>query len=649
LSSVVAGKPVKEADRMSSQSSSSLGEVSRKPVAAKEPEVVSQHIVEFVSDSGEGAQTAGQMFGTVSARMGNGVWTVEIIPAEIEPPHRSRAGASGNRIRIASYQVTNMGEAADVVVAFNEQVPYSRIDVGALREGTIIFLESAWSEAPEEEVRDAYREAVKDYRERGYVVVETPMESECKKITPDPRRGKNMWCLGLLCAIYGRDLEIVYQELEKKLGRKGEKVVQVNRELVQAGYDWATDYVPYRYEVPPGPETEKMVVMNGNQAAAMGIMAAGVEVVAMYPITPATSVSHYLAASFHKVGGFLHQAEDEISAIGFALGASYAGKTAATVTSGPGLALKTEFLGLAVMAELPLVLVVVQRGSPSTGLPTRVEQGDLLAAVHGEPGDAPKIVLAASTIEECFQFVVTARKLAEAFRGPVIVLTDANLATGQTLFPLPEAHDDWLAPPIDQSDWGDGVRPYEWDSTTGVSQRPVPGQRGGEYVLTGLAHDEWSHVAYESAVNQRAMKMRSHKLVTLQKSLRPPKVYGDPEGDLLVVSWGSTRGAIEEAVDGLREQGVKVSSVTLRFLSPLEPGLTEIFNRFKNVMTVELNYSDDHDDPVVPSEHRRRSQLARLLRQVTLIDVDCWSRVPGVPLSPSQVEAAVREKLSRMG
>ena len=162
---------------MSSQSSSSLGEVSRKPVAAKEPEVVSQHIVEFVSDSGEGAQTAGQMFGTVSARMGNGVWTVEIIPAEIEPPHRSRAGASGNRIRIANHPVTNMGEAADVVVAFNEQVPYSRIDVGALREGTIIFLESAWSEAPEEEVRQAYDVAVKDYRERGYIVVETPRAS----------------------------------------------------------------------------------------------------------------------------------------------------------------------------------------------------------------------------------------------------------------------------------------------------------------------------------------------------------------------------------------------------------------------------------------------------------------------------------------
>jgi len=610
--------------------------------------VVDQHIVEFVSDSGEGAQTAGQMFGTVSARMGNGVWTVEIIPAEIEPPHRSRAGASGNRIRIASRPVTNMGEAADVVVAFNEQVLYSRIDVGALRPGTVIFLESAWGESPDEAVRGAYAEAVADFHQRGYVVIETPIEKECKKILDDPRRGKNMWCLGLLSAIYNRDLEVVDEELRKKLRRKGEEVVEANRRLVRAGHDWALQNVSERYEVAATPRAESMVVMNGNQAVALGIMAAGIEVVAMYPITPATSVSHYLAGSFHKVGGFLHQAEDEISAIGFALGASYAGKTAATVTSGPGLALKTEFLGLAVMAELPLVVVIVQRGSPSTGLPTRVEQGDLLAAVHGEPGDAPKIVMAASTIEECFHFVVTARKLAETFRGPVILLTDANLATGQTLFHMPEPSQEWLSPPVDTSEWDRAVPPYDWDPLTGLSARPVVGQRGGEYVLTGLAHDERSHVAYESAVNQRAMRMRSRKLITLQKSLRPPEIHGDDTGDLLVVGWGSTRGAIEEAVDRLRAQGHRVSSVNLRFLSPLEPGLREIFERFTRVMTIEINYSDDLDDPDVPAMFRRRSQLARLLRSHTLVDVDCWSRVPGVPLSPGQIEEVLRERLGRI-
>jgi 2-oxoglutarate ferredoxin oxidoreductase subunit alpha len=245
--------------------------------------------------------------------------------------------------------------------------------------------------------------------------------------------------------------------------------------------------------------------------------------------------------------------------------------------------------------------------------------------------------------------MITARKLAETFRGPVIVLTDANLATGQTLFRLPEVKPEWLSPPIEQADWADGVRPYDWDNDTGLSQRPVPGQRGGEYVLTGLAHDESSRVAYESSINQRAMRMRSRKLITLQKSLRPPQLFGAAEGDLLVVGWGSTRGAIEEAVERLREDGQAVSSVTLRFLSPLEPGLREIFSRFRKVMTIEINYSDDVDDPQVSPSQRRRAQLSRLLRAHTLVDVDCWSKVPGVPLAPDQIEKVLRGQLAAVG
>jgi len=619
------------------------------PEASPQPEPrverVPEHIVEIVSDSGEGAQTAGQMFGTVSARMGNGVWTVEIIPAEIEPPFRSRAGASGNRIRIASGEATNMGDEADVVVALNEQVLYSRIDVGALRRGTIIFLESKWGESEDETIRRQYAEALADFAERGYQVHEVPMERECLKIVRDPRRGKNMWVLGLLCAVYGRNVEFVDEELRKKFARKGEQVIESNRKLVRAGYEWAQRNVPFRFEVPAQPAPEPRVVMNGNQAVALGIMASGIEVVSMYPITPATSVSHYLAASFHKAGGFLHQAEDEISAVGFAIGASYAGKVAATVTSGPGFALKSEFIGLAVMAEVPLVVVLVQRGGPSTGLPTRVEQGELLTSLFGSPGDAPEIVIAPSSIEECFQFVITARTLAEKFRSPVIVLTDANLATGQQPFRRPQVREEWLAAPLDTSPWDEGVAPYDWDPETGLSRRPIPGQRGGEYVLTGLAHDRHSHVAYESAINQEAMAMRSRKLAALQRTLKPPEVYGDPEGDLLVVGWGSTRGAIEEAVDRVRKDGGRVSSLTLRFLSPLEPGLAEIFRRFKQVMTVEINYSDEEDAAGIGPESRRYAQLAWLLRAKTLVDVDCWSRVPGTPLPPGRIEKEIRRRL----
>jgi 2-oxoglutarate ferredoxin oxidoreductase subunit alpha len=377
----------------------------------------------------------------------------------------------------------------------------------------------------------------------------------------------------------------------------------------------------------------------------MGTMAAGIEVCSMYPITPATSAPHYLAAAFHRAGGFVHQAEDEIAAVGFAVGCSYAGKTALTVTSGPGMALKTEMIGLAVMAEVPLVVVDVQRGGPSTGLPTKVEQGDLLHALFAHTGDAPKIVIAPATIDECFHMMVTARQLAEAFRTVVIVLTDANLATGQTSFPYPQLSEDWLSAPVDQSPWDPEVRPYEWDPETGLSPRPIPGQPGGMYVLTGLAHNERSKVAYASAANQHSMSRRSAKIAALQRSLKPPKVHGDDEGDLLVVGWGSTLGAIEEAVDRIRADGEKVSALHLRFLSPLEPGLKDIFSRFKKVMTVEINYSDEPDMPLITPENRRISQLAFVLRASTLTDVDCWSLVPGQPLPPGMIEAAVRGRL----
>jgi 2-oxoglutarate ferredoxin oxidoreductase subunit alpha len=320
---------------------------------------------------------------------------------------------------------------------------------------------------------------------------------------------------------------------------------------------------------------------------------------AMYPITPATSASHYLADVFESFGGILHQAEDEIAAIGAAIGASYAGKTAFTITSGPGLALKTEFIGLAAMTEMPLVIVDVQRGGPSTGLPTKVEQSDLLAAIFGQPGDAPHIVLAPATIEECFHCMVTARRLAEAFRMPVMVLSDANLATGVQPFPRPALDASWQAAAPDQGPVPAGIRPYEWDKDLGLSRRFIPGQPGGMHTVTGLSHDERSCVAYDAEIHQRGARMRSRKLAVLQQTLAPPTVRGADSGDLLVVGWGSTKGAIEEAVDRARAEGLSVSSLHLTFLSPLEPGLKEIFSRFTKVITVEINYSDDPRDPFI--------------------------------------------------
>ena len=551
---------------------------------------VDQHIVEIVSDSGEGAQKCGQILGLVSGKMGNGVWTVEIIPAEIQPPARERQGASGIRVRMGSKYITNMGDEADMVVAFNEQVLYSRISNGAYRTGTVVLLENMWAEDPDERIRNQYREALADFRERGLIVHELPIQQECLKLVSNPRKGKNMFVLGMLCRIYHRDVDKAKDEITKIFRRKSDKVIKINHDLFDAGYAFARDNLEYEFQIDPADDARlsSAVVVNGNTAVGLGVMASGIELVSMYPITPATSASHYLAEDFHLTGGFVHQAEDEIAAIGFAIGASYAGKTACTITSGPGMALKTEMIGLAVMAEVPLVIVDVQRGGPSTGLPTKVEQGDLLSCLYGAPGDSPKIVVSAATISECFHFVIMARKLAESFRGPVIVLTDANLATGVQPIERPEASEEWFASPVDQSAWDKEVLPYSWDDKTGLSERPIPGMRGGEYILTGLAHNRNSKIAYDTASNQEGMNMRSRKLAALAATLKPPEVHGEDSGDLLIVGWGSTLGAIEEAVDRARAEGKSVSSVHLRFLSPMEPGLKEDF--------LALQESDDDRD-----------------------------------------------------
>lgn len=608
---------------------------------------IDEHIVEIVSDSGEGAQKCGVSFASISAKMGNGVWTVEIIPAEIQPPARSRAGASGIRIRIGSKKITNSGNQANLVIALNEQVPYGRIDQNAYNENTVMLLESKWATDASDDVKNKYADALADFKSRGFTVIEIPMEVECLKIVKNARKGKNMWVLGMLCYIYNRGIEKGEAQIRNIFRKKSDAIINSNIELLNAGFKWASANLDFQYEIPVIESNEEMVVMNGNEAIGLGVLASGMEVCSMYPITPATSASHLLADIFKKSGGLVHQAEDEIAAVGFAIGASYAGKTAVTITSGPGMALKTEFLGLATMAEVPLVVVNVQRGGPSTGLPTKVEQGDLLSTVYGQPGDAPKIVMAASTIEECFHFVILARKLAESFRTPVYILTDANLATGQQPFRRPKIKKDWFAPPIDQSPWKGDVRPYEWDNETGLSKRPIPGQPGGQYTLTGLAHTREAHVSYNPNENQDSSELRSRKFASFQKTLNPPTINGESKGDLLIVGWGSTLGAIEEGVEIAQKSGIKVSSLHLRFLSPMEPGLKEIFKNFKHVMTIELNFSDNVNNPQFTEDNRRYSQLSWMLRAHTITDVDCYSNVEGQPLSPNRIVEVIKNKLDK--
>ena len=610
---------------------------------------VPEHTLEVVSDSGEGAQKCGQIFGAVSAKMGNGVWTVEIIPAEVQPPPRIPEGASGNRLRIGTAPVTNWGDVTNLVVAFNEQVLLARHRVGALAHDAILLIEDLWATHEDADIRAAWAAAMDELSGAAYRIIPIAMEAQALTIVDDARKGKNMFALGMLARVYGRDMDKMREQIAHNFRRKSAKVYEKNVALLDLGFAWADGHLDFRIDVPPGPAGRAMVVMNGNEALGMGAVASGMDVCAMYPITPATSASHYLAEVFERFGGIVHQAEDEIAAIGAAIGASYAGKAAFTITSGPGLALKTEFIGFAAMTEIPIVIVDVQRGGPSTGLPTKVEQSDLLAAIFGQPGDAPHVVMAPATIEECFHAMVTARRLAETFRMPVMVLTDANLATGVQPFPRPQLEAGWQAASPDQGPVPEGMRPYEWDASTGLSRRFIPGQPGGMHTLTGLSHDERSAVAYEGETHQRGSRMRSRKLAVLQQSLTPPPVNGRPTGDLLVVGWGSTKGAIEEAVERARGEGLAVSSLHLTFLSPLEPGLKDIFRRFRKVITVEINYSDDPGDPHITDENRRRGQLAWLLRASTLVDVDCWTRIHGEPLRPGAIHDAIRRLMPANG
>jgi 2-oxoglutarate/2-oxoacid ferredoxin oxidoreductase subunit alpha len=610
---------------------------------------LNEHIVEIISDSGEGAQRCGQSLATIAARMGNGIWTLEIIPAEIQPPARSIAGGSGNRVRIAKERVTNGGDETNLVVAFNEQVLLGRVQAHELNPDCTILLENKWRTDDDPEIVAAYTQTFDQLVGNGYQVYEIPMEAECLKYVPDARRGKNMFVLGILCNIYSLDMDIAHEQVSFIFAKKDKRIIDNNIMLLEAGCEWAEAHLDIKYRIPPTPMLEPQIVVNGNVSLGLGIMASGMEVCAMYPITPATSVSHYLSEVFETVGGVVHQAEDEIAACAFAIGASYAGKCTVTITSGPGLALKQETIGLAVMAEIPLVVIDVQRGGPSTGLPTKSEQGDLLFACFGGHGDNPKVVMAVSDIEDCFYSMITARKIAETFNTVVVVLTDASLASAQQPFPRPDISEDWMAPPVDQSEIPEGLVPYDWDHRTGLSRRFIPGQPNGMHCLTGLAHDRKSCVAYDSDTNQDGMQHRSLKLAALQKTLKTPPVFGDSEGDLLIVGWGSTKGAIEEAVTRLRNDNHKVSSIHLRFIQPLPSGIKEVMKEFKQVLTVEGNWSDDIEHELIDEENRRYSELAMLLRARYLVDIDCWTEVRGQSIKPGSIVRAVTKKLQSKG
>jgi 2-oxoglutarate/2-oxoacid ferredoxin oxidoreductase subunit alpha len=610
---------------------------------------VEESVLEIVSDAGEGAQKAGVSFAQLSAKMGNSLWTVEIIPSEIQPPPHTLGSASGNRIRLGTNPITNAGNKANVVLAFNEMSLLSRVKVDIIERDAVIIIDSIWATHELTDIRDGYKKILDDLRDKGAQVFEIPIEKETQRLMDDPRQGKNMFALGLLCFLYSRNLDLAKESVSETFYKKSQDVKDLNVSLLESGYNYAKQMFPFQYEILSAPFTKTMVAMNGNQAIALGTIAAGFEICSMYPITPATSASHFLSSIFEGLGGLVHQAEDEIAAIGVAIGAAYAGKPAITITSGPGLALKTEFLGLTVMTEIPLVVVDVQRGGPSTGLPTKVEQSDLLSSLYNTPGDAPHVVIAPSNIEECYYVMKTARVIAEEFRALVIVLSDANLATGVQIFPRPEVTEKSIPASPTLEPVEPGSLAFDWDENTGLSKRLIPGQQNGVSMTSTLNHNKAGLVRYDTETNEQGHRMRSRKMAVLQKSLKRPSIFGEDEGDLLVVGWGSTRGAIEEAVRDLQTKGYKISSMHLRFISPLPSGLKEAFIKFKKVVCVEMNYSDQVFDSITDKENRRYSQLAFYLRAHTLLDIDCFSRVLGRPYMPKEIEFALEKLLADNG
>ena len=490
--------------------------------------------------------------------------------------------------------ISNVGDRADLVVAFNEQVLYSRIDQARCGRALLLDRRQVGSRRGRQDPR-GLRQGARGLLRARLRRAGDPDRGETLKLVENPQRGKNMWVVGCCAPSTSRDLDFAEDEVRAlrapAQGRRRDRPAEppsCSRPATPGGSSTSTSASRFRARR----ATRAMVVMNGNAAVAWHAMAAGIEVCSMYPITPATSASHYLAAVFHKVGGFVHQAEDEIAAVGFAIGLLLRRQDRAHHHLGarPGAQDRADRPGGDGRDPARNRERAARR--PATGLPTKVEQGDLLPRLLGSPAMRPRSCMAPSSIEECFHFMITARKLAESFRMPVIVLSDANLATGSALFPAPDPPEDWLAPPVDQSPWNGGTRRPTTGTETGLSQRPIPDRRAGPTCSRAWPTTSRARSPTSRPSTSAPCEMRSRKLAALQQTPQARRGHGDAEGDLLVVGWGSTPGAIEEAVDRIRADGTESRPAPALPLAPRARAQGDL-RPLRKVMTVEINYSDD--------------------------------------------------------
>jgi len=558
-----------------------------------------------------------------------------MIPAEISPPPRTRPALSGALIRVADFNLTNIGNSTDVILASHEIVLDRRLDDDEHNADCHVLLDMGDKKTNEE----SYEQVCKRVTQLGLTIYPFEINEEAQaSIKAMLGKGKNMYYLGMLSSIYNVPEDVIVNEIQLTFGaRLKENILNKNIEIFHQGYNFDKTKFDFSFEIASSVKSKNdKILIDGNSALSMGIIDSGIKLVSGYPITPASSILHTLAKMFPAYGGIVHQAEDEISAIGTVIGSYYGGVPALTCTSGPGLSLKQEFIGYAAVAEVPVIIADIQRSGPSTGMPTKTEQSDYLAVLYGSHGDNTKVVISVSNIIDCFYAPHLARYIAEKLRVPVFIMSDFQTANSYKVIEKPKLTE------MDKSnDIEDfilerfGLNRLPDDIEMVRTEQADPGTLDKMRRITGLNTDETGKVNYFAKTNQRSHRVRNEKIHHVRRALKKPVLIGDrEEGDLLVIGWGSTQGAISEAVFSCQKQGMAIGGLCFKIVYPLPLMLKDVLSRFKKVVTVELAYGDQY----------KRTPLAMFLRSKTLIDVEpIISEATGRPISPLKIETRIKE------
>ncbi|MFA7358565.1 MAG: 2-oxoacid:acceptor oxidoreductase subunit alpha [Bacteroidales bacterium] len=558
-------------------------------------------VIRFSGDSGDGMQLTGTLFSTLSAVFGNEISTFPDYPAEIRAPQGTLSGVSGYQVHIGN-KVYTPGDKADVLVAMNPAA--LKVNVKNIKKDAVVLIDvDAFDENGLKKALYKTLDPIEELKLGSVQIVSVPISTLVKESLADSGMGnkdilrsKNMFALGLICWLFNKPIEEAMHLLNRKFGKKP-TILEANIKVLTDGFNYGhnihasvSTYNIQPTEMPKGIYTD----VKGNEATAWGLIAAAQQAglqlfLGSYPITPASEILQELSAR-KDLGVITVQAEDEIAGVCTAIGASFAGNLAATSTSGPGLALKAEGINLAVMAELPLVIVDVQRGGPSTGLPTKTEQSDLLQALYGRNGESPLVVLAASTPSNCFDFAYTASKLALEHMTPVILLTDGFLANGSSAWRLPDLSQyPAIHPPFVHKEMQDKWAPY-LRNEEGSRYWAVPGMEGFAHRVGGLEKDSRTGAISTDPANHQLMTdLRQQKIDNIAKVIPPLQLIGDSQADLLVVGWGGTYGHLYSAVQQFNEQGSQAALAHFNYINPLPANTEEVLNKFKKIVVCELN------------------------------------------------------------